>query len=110
MIYVALCRGNLKSYSHITNPGHPLRNMMADLCKVAKARSFGFQTIRHHAASVLADSGKASLMQIKDFLQHRRVHTTEGYLHTLKPELAEALNLLEKKCTLCTGKRESEGE
>ena len=51
------------------------------------------------------------MIKIKDFLRHRRVRTTEGYLHTLKPGLAEALNLLEeKKCTVYTGKRGSEGE
>ena len=91
--------------------GRQYRNIMADLCKAAKVRSFGYHAIRHHAASVLADSRKASMIKIKDFLRHRRVRTTEGYLHTLKPGLAEALNLLEeKKCTVYTGKRGSEGE
>jgi integrase len=76
------------------------RNLMRDLCRRAKVRQFGFHAIRHHVASILADSGKATLGQIQRFLRHRRQATTEGYLHELGRDQREVAEILER-----TGKR-----
>jgi len=73
-----------------------LRHMMPRLCDRAEVKPFGFHAIRHHVASILEDSGKATLGQIQRFLRHRRATTTQVYLNELtrdQKEVAEILNL-----------------
>lgn len=72
------------------------RNMMEDLCQRAGVTRFGFHAIRHHVASIIADSGKATLGQIQKFLRHRRQTTTEKYLHELTRDQTEIAGLLDE--------------
>ena len=53
--------------------------------------------IRHHVASILADSGKASLSQIQKMLRHRRTTTTDNYIKTLDPQLRQVANVLDEQ-------------
>lgn len=71
------------------------RDLMRDLCERAKVKVFGFHAIRHHVASIIADSGKATLGQIQKFLRHRRQSTTEGYLHELTRDQREIAGILD---------------
>lgn len=52
--------------------------------------------IRHHVASILADSCKASLSQIQKMLRHRRNTTTDNYIKTLDPQLQQVANVLDE--------------
>jgi len=70
--------------------------MMRMLCKRAGVRPFGFHAIRHHVASVLNDSGKASMKQIQVLLRHRRQSTTEIYLHTIGQGVRDAVAILDE--------------
>jgi integrase len=71
------------------------RSTMKQLCKKANVKTFGFHAIRHHVASLLADSGKASLSQIQKMLRHRRTTTTDNYIKTLDPQLRQIADVLE---------------
>lgn len=94
-------RNKKSAYVFCRDDGAPFnyaakRDLMRDLCERAKVKVFGFHAIRHHVASIIADSGKATLGQIQKFLRHRRQSTTEGYLHELtrdQREIAEILDL-----------------
>ena len=74
-----------------------LRNLMRSLCERAGVKPFGFHAIRHYVASLLGDSGKATLGQIQRFLRHRRQSTTETYLHELGRDMREVAEILEGK-------------
>lgn len=74
-----------------------LRHLMEDLCVRAAVKPFGFHAIRHHVASILADSGKATLGQIQKFLRHKRPTTTERYLHEVTRDQQEVAEILESK-------------
>lgn len=89
-VFVNPATGNQYSYSS-------KRNLMKDLCAKAKVKAFGFHAIRHHVASILEDSGKATIGQIQKFLRHKRMTTTIGYLHTLDRDLVEVAELLDGK-------------
>lgn len=72
-----------------------LRYLMEELCKKAKVKVFGFHSLRHHVASILVDSGKATLRDTQVFLGHKRATTTDLYLKSLRPEktvITEILN------------------
>jgi len=71
------------------------RYTMKRLCKKAGVKTFGFHAIRHHVASILADSGKASLSQIQKMLRHRRSTTTDLYIKTLDPQLRQVASVLD---------------
>ena len=70
---------------------------MKRLCKKAKVKVFGFHAIRHHVASILADSGKVGLGQIQKQLRHRRSTTTDNYIKTLDPQLRQVANVLDEQ-------------
>jgi integrase len=72
------------------------RVLLGHLCDRAGVRQFGYHAIRHHVASILADSGKATLRQIQQFLRHRRPTTTEAYLHDVTRDQREVVEILEK--------------
>jgi integrase len=74
-----------------------LRNMMSELCQKTRVRPFGFHAIRHYVASVINDSGKASMKQIQGVLRHKRQSTTEKYLHVIDKGVAQALRILDGK-------------
>ena len=73
------------------------RDTMKRICKKADVKPFGFHAIRHHVASILADSGKASLSQIQKLLRHRRSTTTDNYIKTLDPQLRQVANVLDEQ-------------
>jgi integrase len=73
------------------------RDTMKKLCRKAGVKIFGFHAIRHHVASILADSGKASLSQIQKMLRHRRTTTTDNYIKTLDPQLRQIANVLDEQ-------------
>lgn len=73
-----------------------LRHLMEDLCARAGVKPFGFHSIRHHVASILADSGKATLGQVQKFLRHKRPTTTERYLHEVTRDQREVAEILEE--------------
>ncbi|MCG8530633.1 MAG: tyrosine-type recombinase/integrase [Desulfovibrionales bacterium] len=50
---------------------------------LAAVKLFTAHCIRHHVASRLADSRKATHRQIQMFLGHMNIRTTETYLHEL---------------------------
>jgi len=74
-----------------------IRHLMENLCARAGVKPFTFHSIRHHVASILKDSGKATVGQIQKFLRHRRMTTTENYLHDLSPEVREIADILDSK-------------
>ena len=70
---------------------------MKKLCEKAHVKPFGFHAIRHHVASILADSGKAITSQVQIFLRHFRISTTDNYIKTLDPELKQVAEVLDKQ-------------
>ena len=73
------------------------RYVMKKLCKKAGVKPFGYHAIRHHVASILADSGKASLSQIQKMLRHKRTTTTDTYIKTLDPQLRQVADVLDNQ-------------
>jgi integrase len=73
------------------------RATMKRICKKADVKPFGFHAIRHHVASILADSGKAPFSQIQKLLRHRRSTTTDNYIKTLDPQLRQVANVLDEQ-------------
>jgi integrase len=73
--------------------GHTIKKA----CEKANVKPFGFHAIRHHVASILADSGKASISQIQKMLRHKRITTTDNYIKTLDPQLKQVANVLDEQ-------------
>lgn len=86
------CRPDGNRYSRHE---HFIRNFMPRLCKKANVRPFGFHAIRHRVATILMDSGKATLSDIQHFLRQKRATTTEVYLRSLKPGSSEIAGILD---------------
>ena len=78
-------------------------NVMVKLCKKAGVKKFGFHSIRHHVAALLADSGKVSLIEIQKQLRHKRATTTDIYLKSLVREKSRAADVLENSHGLNNG-------
>lgn len=57
-------------------------HFMNKACKRAGVKAFGFHSIRHLTASVLAQENE-SLPNIKQILRHKNVATTARYIHSL---------------------------
>ena len=70
---------------------------MPELYKKAKVKRFGFNAIRHHVASVVDDSGKASMKQIQTLLRHRRQSTTKSYLHIMESGISDVISILDEQ-------------
>jgi integrase len=77
--------------------GQPYRTRkrwMNGLCHLAGVKPFGLHAIRHLTASILAKEGTPSI-QIQDVLRHKRLTTTERYLHRLE-DLKPVLQVLSR--------------
>jgi len=83
-----------------------LDHMMGNLCKRANVKPFGFHAIRHHVASVINDSRKASMKQIQGLLGHKRQSATEEYLHFIGSALYDAAEVLDGETEKEAGKDE----
>ena len=78
--------------------GQPFRERkrwMKALCRQAGVKPFGLHAIRHLNPSLLANYGVPA-MQIMTILRHKRLSTTQRYLHQLG-NVKEALQLLARK-------------
>lgn len=71
------------------------KNWMKNLCKNAGVKPFGLHALRHLSASVLAKA-RIPLIQIQKVLRHKKLSTTEHYLHQLE-DVRSALQVLSKK-------------
>ena len=66
---------------------------MKGLCKKAGINPyFGFHTLRHLMASLLADNPKISTKTIQNILGHSEARTTEIYLHKLDGAIEDAMD------------------
>jgi len=70
------------------------RKQLKRICRAAEIPYLGFHAIRHHVASLLADTHKVSLPTIQKMLGHSRLTTTERYVQSLGQGVREAANLL----------------
>jgi integrase len=101
-LYAALLEHKLSSSSSrvfvnpVTNCAFAERKLwMRGLCKKAGVKPFGLHSIRHLTASILAAAGVSS-MDIQAVLRHRKLTTTERYLHRIAGVKA-SLQLLPKR-------------
>ena len=86
--------------SVVLKKNHPyVRNMVPRLCERAEITRYTAHCIRHHVATRLKDSKKATAFQIKEFLGHKNISTTEKYLHELDVDREVASILEEEKPT-----------
>ncbi|MDK2956949.1 MAG: hypothetical protein PWQ57_2445 [Desulfovibrionales bacterium] len=75
---------------HNGKPYKENRGFPQELCEEAKVKPFGCHAIRHLTASILARAG-VPIVVIQGLLRHRKLSTTEGYIHGpehLRPHLA----------------------
>ena len=61
------------------------------LCQVAGVKRFGFHSIRHLSASMMAAAG-VSIPDIQSVLRHRDIQTTSIYLHRIGAMVGEKLD------------------
>jgi len=71
-----------------TNPGTGLPyfergKRMRRLCKIAEVEPFGLHSICRLTASILSENN-APLIDIKTILRHKKITTTDRYIHQLK--------------------------
>lgn len=85
----------------LTRDSDFIRHLMERLCKRAGVKRFTFHAIRHHVASVLQDSGKATMKELQLFLRHKRQTTTEHYLHSIDPRLQRIVQVLDGESGEC---------
>jgi len=80
----------------------PMKFLMKRLCKKAQVPHFDLYSLRHYVAQRLADSGKASLVDVQHLLGHQRPTTTDGYLKSLAPDLAKLGAVIESEVKVQT--------
>ena len=80
------------------------------LCKRAGVKSFGFHALRRYVASVLADTHKVSAKTIQRVLRHKKLETTERYIHNINRDLEATMNLLVEKKRPTKNKKGSEND
>jgi integrase len=71
------------------------RKQIKRICFDAGIPYRGFHSIRHHVASLLADTHKVSLPTIQKMLGHTRATTTERYIQSLGEGVRDAADLLQ---------------
>jgi len=85
-----------RKFSRNTNS---IQKLMARLCARAQVKYFTFHAIRHYIASIASDTMKATPRQIQKFLGHKRLTTTEKYLHDLEAGVPEIGDFLQSRTT-----------
>jgi len=70
------------------------RKQIANICQSARVPDYGWHSVRHHVASLLADKFKASLPTIQKLLGHTQVTTTSRYIQSLGADAVEAAERL----------------
>ena len=69
---------------------------MERLCKRAEITPhFGFHELRHYAASIMARNSDVPLKSVQTILGHKRIETTEKYVHVYPSDVKNALGKLE---------------
>ncbi len=79
-----------------TRNSNLFRRMTSRLCKKVGVKEFTPHALRHHIASIINDSGKATPSQSQKFLRHRRLTTTENYFHDLERSLCDLVDLIDR--------------
>lgn len=74
--------------------------LMQGICKRAGVPYYGFHSIRHYVANLMADSLKVSTKRISRLLRHTNIRTTEIYLGKDMDDLRETVELLDKNLFL----------
>jgi len=88
-LYEIISRRSMSSDSEWIFPGqdgnqlsrNTISKVMPRLCRLAGVPAFGFHSIRHHVASLLAT--RLPLVEIQKLLRHKRATTTDIYLRSL---------------------------
>jgi integrase len=70
------------------------RRFLKGLCTRAGVKQFGFQGLRRHVASLLAETHNISSKTIQRILRHKNLNTTEKYIQNINKDLKNTLNLL----------------
>lgn len=70
--------------------------IMRSICKKAGVPQYGFHSLRHFVANLLADKEKVSLKRVSRLLRHKNIRTTEIYLGKEPEGLRETVKLLDK--------------
>lgn len=81
---------------HAGKPYTENRDFPQALCREAGVQEFGCHGIRHLAASILARHG-TPMQVIQQILRHRRLQTTEQYLHADVEQARPHLQVLEQR-------------
>jgi integrase len=80
-------------------PHKERRWFLKTLCKRAGVQYFGYHALRRYVASVLADTHKVSSKTIQRILRHKKLSTTEKYIHKINQDLKATLDLMGEKST-----------
>jgi len=84
---------------------------MRGLCKKAGiVPHFGFHTLRHLMASLMAGKPKTSTKTIQKILGHSAYKTTEIYLHELDGAVENAMDALSGKFVIKEDKKHRKNE
>lgn len=70
------------------------RKQIRNACRLAGVPYYSWHCIRHHVASLLADTHKESLPTIQKMLGHQNVTTTARYIQSLSQDVVEAAEKL----------------
>ena len=69
------------------NPYVDPRKWFANWCDLAGVENKGFHGFRRYVASILEDKYKVSTKAIQRLLRHKKITTTERYLHMIHSDL-----------------------
>lgn len=70
------------------------RKQIRNACRLAGVPYYSWHCIRHHVASLLADTHKESLPTIQKMLGHQNITTTARYVQSLSQDVIEAAEKL----------------
>jgi len=75
---------------------YTMDNIMPKLCERAGVKSFGFNAIRHHVASLMVAGNELSLADVQKQMRHKRATTTDNYIKSFQNSETNAANFLER--------------